>query len=143
MMDKSLLTEDDIRAVVRAFYARVRDDDLLAPVFATRIQGDEWRAHEDHIASFWGSIFLQNKRFSGNPMQKHMALNGLTPAHFKHWLSLFEQTTQQVLTDEKASLMTEMANRIAKSLQMGLAFNYEKSGQKDHPFTEFGIHRSH
>lgn len=55
MMDKSLFTEDDINTLVRAFYARVRDDDLLAPVFATRIQGD---AHEDHIASFWASIFL-------------------------------------------------------------------------------------
>lgn len=58
MMDKSLFTEDDINTLVRAFYARVRDDDLLAPVFATRIQGDEWSAHEDHIASFWASIFL-------------------------------------------------------------------------------------
>jgi len=129
--------------VVTSFYAAVREDDLLAPIFATRIKSDEWDTHEDHILSFWSSIFLKTKQFKGNPMQKHAALNGLTPKHFSHWLSLFQETTQRVLTPEKASLMIEMARSISESLQMGLAFNYEKSGQNDHPFTEFGIRRSH
>ena len=68
LWDERLLTQEDIILVVRAFYARVREDELLAPIFATRIQGGEWPAHEDHIASFWRSIFLKDKRFTGNPI---------------------------------------------------------------------------
>ena len=138
-MDKSLFNEDDITAVVRAFYARVREDDMLAPIFATRIKGQAWRAHEDHIISFWSSIFLQNQRFSGNPMRKHMALSGLTPEHFARWLTLFQDTAQKRLTPEKADMMDKMARRIAQSFQMGLAVNFEKSGQADHPFKAFAL----
>ena len=58
------IKEEDIRLVVRAFYARVREDDLLAPIFATRIQDDSWDIHEDHITDFWSSIFLKTKQFS-------------------------------------------------------------------------------
>ena len=135
----SPIKEEDIRLVVRAFYARVREDDLLAPIFATRIQDDSWDIHEDHITDFWSSIFLKTKQFSGNPMRKHLALKGLTPEHFTRWLSLFKQTSKHLLPPEKAELLITMSRRIGESFQMGLAVHYENSGETDHPFKDFGI----
>ena len=45
-MTRSLeIEEDDIRRVVRAFYAEVQKDEMLAPVFATRIGAGDWEAH--------------------------------------------------------------------------------------------------
>jgi hypothetical protein len=44
-----------------------------------------------------------------------------------------------VLETEKAKAMQTMAERIAQSLQMGLAFNFEKTGQTNHPFTDYGM----
>jgi len=35
--------------------------------------------------------------------------------------------------------MQAMAERIGKSLQMGLAFNREQKGEMDHPFTAFSV----
>lgn len=128
-----------IKTVVHAFYARVRQDPLLAPIFATKISDEQWPNHLDHIVDFWSSIFLKTGRFSGNPMRKHLALDGLTPAHFTRWLFLFEATADEVLLPEQSHKMHAMAQRIAQSLQMGIAFNLENSGEVNHPFTEFAI----
>jgi len=137
----ALLTEDDIHQQVRAFYKAVRSDEILAPIFALKIENTDaaWNKHTDHIADFWSSIFLKTRRFKGNPMLKHTLLPGLTPNHFAHWLSLFKQTAERTLKLEQSAAINQMAERIAKSLQMGLAFNLEKEGQTDHPFSDFGL----
>ncbi|MGB0908585.1 MAG: group III truncated hemoglobin [Maricaulaceae bacterium] len=138
----TVFTEGDISAVTRAFYARVRNDEMLAPIFAQKIPNDvaAWDHHMDHIADFWSSIFLKTGRFKGNPMMKHMALHGLTPEHFTRWLSLFEDTATDLLPPHKSAAMSEMAHRIAQSFQMGLAVHMGKSGGA-HPFEEFGVRR--
>jgi len=134
-----LIDETDIAKLVQAFYSSVRYDPLLAPIFATKIGDKEWPDHIEHITDFWSSIFLKTGRFDGNPMRKHMAIEGLTPAHFTHWLILFKKTADKVLLPQKSEAIYSMAQRIGQSLQMGLAFNFEKSGQTDHPFTEFSV----
>ena len=131
--------KQDINALVQKFYAAVRQDDMLGPIFATKIKPDGWDSHIAHIATFWESIFLKTGAFSGNPLQKHLAIHGITPAHFAHWLALFQKTALEVLTPEKAKTMRDMAQRIAQSLQMGIAVNYEKNGVSEHPFKDFGL----
>jgi len=138
-LGSGLLSESDIGRVVHAFYIEVQKDEMLAPIFATRISADDWESHMEHIASFWSSIFLKTGRFTGNPMQKHAALEGITHAHFQRWLALFREVSDKVLDPAQASAMQTMAKRIAQSLQMGLAVNYERAGQHDHPFTEFAL----
>lgn len=133
------ITETDIQRLVKAFYKEVQTDDMLAPIFATKINPEGWDAHMNHIADFWSSIFLKTGRFKGNPMLKHAALAGLTPQHFNHWLALFTEVSNEVIDTEKAQAIQAMAARIAQSLQMGLAFNFEKAGQTDHPFTDYGM----
>ena len=133
------ITEGDIQRLVKAFYKEVQEDGLLSPIFATKIDPDGWDVHMNHIADFWSSIFLKTGRFKGNPMLKHADLPGLTPHHFNHWLALFTEVSNRVLDTEKAKAIQAMAERIAQSLQMGLAFNFEKTGQNDHPFTDYGM----
>jgi hemoglobin len=133
------ISEADIQRLVRAFYKEVQKDHILAPIFASKIDPEGWDVHIDHIADFWSSIFLKTGRFKGNPMLKHAALPGLTPDHFNHWLALFTKVSNRVLETEKAKAIQLMAERIAQSLQMGLAFNFEKAGQTNHPFTDYGM----
>ncbi len=136
-----LLSEADIRKLVLAFYAQVREDELLAPVFATKIDADQWPKHMDHICDFWSSVLLKTQRFQGNPMAKHAQINGLTPALFTRWLDLFQKTAEDILSPDQAQHVSKTAHRIGQSLQMGLAFHHEKSGEPDHSFTEFGLRR--
>ena len=137
----NLFSEADIKRLVHAFYNSVRQDDLLAPIFAQKIPEDHWPHHMEHICNFWSGIFLKTDRFDGNPLQKHLKLNGLTPDHFGHWLWLFKTTADKVLTPVQAEAIYTMAQRIAQSLQMGIAFQFETSGETDHPFTDFAVRR--
>lgn len=133
------LTEIDIRRVVGMFYAKVRRDALLGPVFATRIENTDaaWRNHENHITDFWSSVILRTGRFSGNPMAKHMMLADITPAHFTRWLELFRETTKDGLSKEKADMFTDISQRIAVNFQKGLAFSRDNAGKSENPFKAF------
>ena len=133
------IEEDDIRRVVRVFYTQVQKDEMLAPIFATRIGAGEWDAHIEHIIDFWSSIFLKTGRFNGNPMRKHLGLETITPAHFTRWLSLFQEVSDRILEPAKAKAMQAMGNRIGQSFQMGLAFHHENTGDGPNPFAEFGL----
>src|SRR5690606_22409884 len=68
------LDEAMIRAVVDAFYARARRDDVIGPVFNRVIPDAEWPAHLDKIADFWSAMLLGSGRYNGRPMPKHMAI---------------------------------------------------------------------
>lgn len=135
------ITEEDIARLITVFYASVRKDALLAPIFATRIKAEQWDEHITHIGAFWSSIFLKTGRFSGNPMRKHLSLKGLTPAHFERWLHLFRAAGVRALDTDKSAAFNIMADRIAKSFQMGLAFHHESKGETDHPFQDFALKR--
>jgi hemoglobin len=137
------ITEDDIAALTRVFYASVRKDGLLGPVFNGKIGTDDaiWDTHIEKINSFWSGIFLKTGRYKGNPMSKHAPLSGITPAHFSRWLELFAAAGEKTLPPVKKAEFSKMAARIAESLQMGLAFHYDGLDDVPNPFAEFGLKR--
>ena len=66
-MEAQRPTEVEIRRKVHTFYARVRDDDLLGPVFEERI-GTDWDAHLDRMVDFWSTVLLASGRYRGDPI---------------------------------------------------------------------------
>ncbi len=104
-----------ISALVEAFYARIRDDAMLGPIFAERVQ--HWSPHLGRMKDFWASIAIESGRFHGNPMLKHVAIPGLTQDHFAHWLALWDATIADIVTNrDAADMLRDRARRIAKSL---------------------------
>ena len=67
------LTEDDIAAVVDAFYAKVRADTLLGSVFRRAIADEAWPQHIVVIRDFWSSVMLKPGRYQRNPFSAHCA----------------------------------------------------------------------
>lgn len=59
-----------IERLVRSFYARVRDDEVLGPIFAAKIQ--EWEPHLRKMFAFWSSVALMTGRHHGQPMARHL-----------------------------------------------------------------------
>lgn len=146
VIDMSLtpITEDDIATLTKYFYAHVRKDDILGPIFNNKIGTDKqaWDPHIAHINDFWSGIFLKTRRFDGNPMAKHAPLPGITPAHFTRWLELFSEAAAKTLPPAKQEAFNQTANRIAQSLQMGLAVHFaQNDDDTPNPFIEFGISR--
>jgi hemoglobin len=63
---------------------------------------------------------LMSGRYQGTPMPKHMPLP-IDAAHFDRWLELFEATATEVCPPEAAGHFVERAQRIAASLELGVA----------------------
>jgi hemoglobin len=116
----SPVTEDMIHELVHAFYAKIRTDPALGPIFNRVIADSDWPAHLAKMCDFWSSVTLMSGRFKGSPMQAHLAIGGLRPTHFIRWLYLFEQTAHAVCPPEAAAVFVEKSQMIARSLQMGL-----------------------
>ena len=107
-----------IERLVRGFYRRVRDDPLLGPIFAARVE--DWEAHLAKMCDFWSSVALMSGRYHGQPMTAHLALPVDTP-HFDRWLTLFAETAQALCPPNAARHFLERAHRIADSLELGIA----------------------
>lgn len=115
-----------IEKLVHAFYARIRADAVLGPIFTARVA--DWDRHLAQMCAFWSSVMLQTGRYFGRPMPAHVQLP-VDAAHFDHWLDLFEQTAHQVCGPEAGALFVARARPIAASLEMGVAaFNQALPG---------------
>ena len=116
------MTEDGIRQLLAAFYGRVRGDNVLGPVFARAVgtTDADWAPHLARLADFWSSVMLRSGRYHGDPFSAHMRLPDLEPAMFERWLGLFHETCGELFEPEVAGAFRERAERIARSLRMGL-----------------------
>jgi hemoglobin len=112
------IDEAMIERLVRAFYARVRADAELGPIFDARIA--DWEPHLERMCAFWSSVALMSGRYSGQPMAKHLPLP-IDARHFDRWLSLFEETAEAICPPSAARHFIDRARRIAESLELGVA----------------------
>lgn len=115
------VTEEMIRQLVHAFYAKVRADVALGPIFE-KVIGNDWDTHLGKMCDFWGSVMLTSGRYHGNPMTAHMRLKMVNPSHFIRWLSLFRETASELFAPEIAGAFIARAENIARSLQLGMFF---------------------
>lgn len=107
-----------IDALVEGFYARVRDDALIGPIFHDRIE--DWAPHLAQMKLFWSSVALSTGVYQGRPMPKHLPLP-IDARHFDRWLELFRQTARDLCPPVAAEHFIERAERIALSLELGVA----------------------
>lgn len=115
------ITEETIREVVHAFYGKVRDDGLLGPIFDAKIE--DWPSHLDKMCAFWSSVTLMTGRYKGRPMVAHARLPDIGREHFARWLELFRETAAETCSKAAADLFIDRAERIAQSLQTGIALH--------------------
>jgi len=114
------VTEDLISDLVDRFYARVRRDSEIGPIF-DQVIGDDWDHHLPTMKAFWSSVALSSGKYSGRPMPAHLRLKMIRPEHFQRWLALFRQTLEEIAPSEAAvDHFMERAQRIAHSLQLAL-----------------------
>lgn len=114
MRTPGLCTEQEISALVHEFYATVRQDARLGPIFNAHVQ--DWTRHLGKLVDFWSSILRGTQRLTGTPMPKHMAPPNLSADLFKRWLALFRQTTAAQPNEAMGQQAFDMAQRIAQSL---------------------------
>ena len=114
--------KDDIRNLVDSFYARVRSDDTLGPVFNTII-GNDWSHHLPVIYSFWEMVLLSTGGYTGQMMAKHIAIHQRIPlgeAHFSRWLQLWEEILAEKFSGPRADEALKRARLMMDLIRLKL-----------------------
>jgi hemoglobin len=120
------ISEESLKALVDAFYAKVRRDPLIGPVFNHAI--DDWAEHLDKLQAFWSSVMLTSGRYKGRPLPAHVKhSDSISPASFERWLGLWRETTDEMLDADSAAALQDKAGRIAESLSLGIAFHRDRN----------------
>nr|WKN35970.1 group III truncated hemoglobin [Tunicatimonas sp. TK19036] len=122
---KQIIALDDIKLLVDSYYGKVREDELLAPIFNERI-GNKWPKHLEKMYRFWQTVLLGDHTYYGSPFTPHAQLP-VNKAHFNRWLELFNETINEHFTGEKAE---EARWRAGKMAEM---FHYKIEYYRDNP----------
>jgi hemoglobin len=126
------LSDDAIRHLVDSFYAKVRADSQLGPIFESAIPGD-WAPHLATMHDFWSSVMLTSGRYKGNPVAVHLRVEGIEPQLFARWLVLFDETCSELFDDDVADVFRAKAERIAESLKLALFYRPGRPWQRSAP----------
>lgn len=118
------ITEEQLERLVDRFYAKVRKDEILGPVFNAAVR--DWPEHLEKLTAFWSSVMLTTGRYKGNPMSAHLKhKSAIEPAMFDRWLGLWHETASEVLDEAGTAAVAAKAERIAESLQLGMFFKLQ------------------
>lgn len=112
MMDtkRDIANLDDIILFVDRFYEKVKEDDLIGPVFNNVIE--DWTPHLQKMYAFWNAVLFSVPGFTGNPFARHAPLP-IEAEHFDRWLLLFNDTIDTHFEGEIAQDAKKRANTMA------------------------------
>ncbi len=126
------ITEAAIRDLVDRFYAKIRVDPILGPIFEKAIPGD-WGPHLATMRAFWSSVMLTSGAYKGNPVAKHLRLEGMEIQLFGRWLALFDATCGEMFADVVAMAFRRKAANIAESLKLALFYRPDRAWPRPAP----------
>jgi hemoglobin len=126
------LSEDDIGRLVDYFYAKIRADAELGPIFARAIPGD-WGPHLATMRNFWSSVMLTSGRYKGSPVAVHGQVAGIEMELFERWLALFDETCRELFVPDIADVFHSKATRIAESLKLALFYRPDRPWPRSAP----------
>lgn len=105
----------DCERLVRSFYGRALDDPVIGFIF-TDVAHLDLEEHLPKIASFWETILLGARTYSGGAFHPHAALHAQVPlraGHFQRWLALWHATVDELFAGPRAEQAKAHADRVA------------------------------
>ena len=121
---------EDIKLFVNGFYEKVQNDELLGPVFASKIEDGNWQPHLDKMYAFWKTVLFHEAGYKGSPYMKHHPLP-INPSHFERWLKLFNETIDALF---EGALADDAKRRVESMAQLFMAkMEYYKANPKIKP----------
>jgi hemoglobin len=112
----------DCERLVRTFYSRALEDPIIGWIFVDVARLD-LEAHIPRIASFWETILLGARSYSGGAFHPHAVLHSkvtLREGHFQRWLWLWDRTVDELFSGPRARLAKAHAHRVASAFHARL-----------------------
>ncbi|MFD1630221.1 group III truncated hemoglobin [Pseudopedobacter beijingensis] len=111
---KDIKNKEDITELVLCFYNKIREDELLSPIFNAVIK--DWDSHLEKMISFWFTLLLYTRTYKGDPLPVHLPLK-IEKTHFDRWINLFETTIDERFKGEIATNAKKRAWSIARIMK--------------------------
>ena len=120
-MKQDIQSREDIAILVRTFYPKVRENELLGPIFNTLIK--DWETHLELLTDFWETNLFFVKKYSGNPLEKHVEVdkiynNKINELHFGTWINMWHHTIDELFEGDIAQLAKNRARNMSTFMNM-------------------------
>ena len=123
---KEIESRKEVNELVNTFYATIRKDEMLGPIFNKMLPTDEiWFEHLEKLTDFWETNLFAVIKFKGNPMAAHQKVDKtfdykITQDHFYQWLKLWNKTVDSLFVGERAEMAKERARRMSTHLHVNM-----------------------
>lgn len=129
MNKNDIKSRDDIKTLIHNFYAEVREDKLLGPIFNTMIK--DWEQHLNLLVDFWETNLFFIKKYTGNPLAAHVKADKfhdykINEYHFGVWLNLWFKNIDSLFEGENAQLAKNRARNMSTFMNMEIFKNKPK-----------------
>jgi hemoglobin len=124
-MTQDLDSRDNIARFLQAFYGKLLNDPVLAPIFLD-IAGIDIRVHLSHIQAYWEKLLLGEDNYHRHTMNIHRALHGkqaLTEDHFDRWLMFYVQAVDENSSGPYADKAKKIAASIVHNMKVRIVNN--------------------
>lgn len=111
----------EVKKLVDVFYEKVRQDQVLSPIFNEIIQ-DQWPEHLAKMYRFWQTVLLNEHTYKGAPFLPHQKMD-LGGKHFNLWLQLFNETLDENFEGETAEEARWRASKMAEMFEIKINFH--------------------
>jgi hemoglobin len=122
---RDIETRADCERLVRAFYGKAMEDELIGWIF-TDVAKLDLEEHVPVITSFWETVLLGDRSYYGGAFGVHAKIHEkaeLKKAHFERWLVLWCRTVDEMFDGERAAMAKVHALRVGNAFHSRLA-NY-------------------
>ncbi len=118
MPTKSIQDRNDIFQLVNTFYGKVRQDEILGPIFNAQIAPPEWPEHLEKLTDFWEHNLVGTTSYKGSPTQAHIQVDEandhqISQTHFHRWLTLWLETVDELFEGPLAERAKAGARKMA------------------------------
>ncbi len=114
-------TRADVSLLVRSFYEKIRQDEMLGPIFNSQIH--DWEPHLEKLTDFWEGnlLFFVKTKFKGDPKKAHQRVDeateySLNMIHFGKWVNLWIETIDEHFEGDSAQRAKMIARKMATFL---------------------------
>jgi hemoglobin len=115
-------TRKDIDLLIRHFYEKLLVDDQVGFIF-TDVAKIDLESHLPVLSDFWETTIFHKVVYKGNVLKIHQDLNmkvQLTNSHFERWLTLFNESVDDLYNGNTADQFKIKALSIATVMRIKL-----------------------
>jgi hemoglobin len=110
------IRDEDLHDTLTAFYGII----AVRPPLSRYFEHVDMTVHMPRIVAFWSTLLFHTRSYSGNAFRPHLEMPDLAGEHFALWVGTLERIVDERFDGPNATLMKELAHRIAYSMQLRL-----------------------